>query len=295
VHELRDTPNLRDKYDVILFPQARGTGASIVAGLPKVGDARPWKATPEYPNLGGPDSTDDMRGGIELEGILNLKRFLEEGGLFIAIGNAARVPIEFGLVPGVSIVQPNELNAPGGVYRLEKVEKDALATAGYADEIFGYFNMNSLPILSVGGAGVAPRSQQPTRASGRGSLTDPDVIQGRAAYTPKSLPGDVPEGGTFRAPQDPNRPRVLYRFAPRDVLYSGMIVAPEELQGRAAVIHAPVGRGNVLLFSVNPFWRGQTVGWYGMVIQSMLNFDRLAGETSASEPAGVDPSSRDAK
>jgi hypothetical protein len=276
VHELRDTADLRSKYDVILFPQTSGTGQSIVAGRPMVGDPLPWKASPEYPNVGGPDSSDDIRGGIELEGILNLKRFLNEGGMFIAIGNAARVPIEFGLVSGVTITQPDQLNAPGGVFRLDRVDKASVLLSGYGDEVAAYFNGNSLPMLSLGTGAVNRRGAQPAagRSSGRGSATDPDVIQGRAAYVPKEKPGDVPEGGTFRAPENPQRPRVLLKFADKEkLLMSGMIVQPEELEGKAAVVHVPVGKGNVLLFSINPFWRGQTVGSYNLVINALRNWN----------------------
>jgi hypothetical protein len=277
VHELRDTHNLRAKYDVILMPQTRGTAQSLLNGHPKTGEPRPWKASAEYPNLGGPDSSDDIRGGIELEGIMNLKRFLDEGGLFIAIGNSVRVPVELGIVSGVTIVQPDQLNAPGGVYRLLRDDKETPVLFGYQEELAGYFNMNSLPILSTGSGGRRPTpSAAAGRSSGRGSATDPDVIQGRGAYTPKQLPGDVPEGGTFRAPTDPLRPRVLLKFAEADkLLISGMAVAPEELDGRAAVIHAPVGKGDVLLFSINPFWRGQTVGSYGMFFNAILNRENL--------------------
>ena len=41
---MRDTPNLRDKFDVIIFPPVGGSAQSIVNGIPMRGDPIPWKA-----------------------------------------------------------------------------------------------------------------------------------------------------------------------------------------------------------------------------------------------------------
>lgn len=277
VHELRDTPELRRKYDVILMPQARGDAQTIVNGRPMVGDPMPWKPTPEYPNLGGPNTSDDIRGGIELEGMVNLKRFVTEGGLLVCVGNMCRVPIDYGLVSGVSVFRPQDLNAPGGVYLTTNEAKDNPILAGYGESVGVYFNMNSLPILQIGGGGGGGGQGQAGsgRPSGRGSLTDPDVIQGRPPYTPKALPGDVPEQRP-NAQVRPVAPKVLLRFASADkLLIAGMIVSPEELASKAALVQCPVGKGNVLLFSHNPMWRMQTVGSYGLLFNAMRNWDKL--------------------
>lgn len=276
VHELRDTAELKKKYDVILMPQARGDAQSIVNGRPLVGDPMPWKPTPEYPNLGGPDTSNDIRGGIELEGMVNLKKFVTEGGLLICVGNMCRVPIDYGLVSGVSVFQPKDLNAPGGVYLANNEAKDNPIMAGYGESLGVYFNMNSLPILQLGGGGGQGGGQAAGgRASGRGSLTDPDVIQGRPPYTPKTLPGDVSE-------QRPNAqarsvaPKVLLRFAAAEkVLIAGMIDKPEELASKAALVQCQVGKGTVLLFGLNPMWRMQTVGSYDLLFNAMRNWDKL--------------------
>lgn len=281
VQQLRDTPDLKAKYDVILFPPAGGSSQSIVNGIPMLGDPIPWKPSEAMPNLGGPAQTDDIRGGIELQGVLNIQKFVNAGGLFIFVGNTCRIPIDYGIVNGVSVFTPNLLNAPGGVYLTEKVT-DSPVLKGYGDTLGTYFNMNSMPILQAGGGfggrgGGGPRNATPpTRASGRGSLTDLDVIQGRPPYTPKPKDGDVAEGGgQGNQPRLP-APRVLLRFASADkVLMSGMIDHPEELGGKAALIDCPVGKGHVLLFSINPMWRGQTVGSYGLLFNAMANFDKL--------------------
>jgi hypothetical protein len=276
VHELRDNPDLNAKYDVILMPQARGSAQSIVNGRPMVGDPIPWKQTDDMINVGGPDSTDDIRGGIELEGVLNLRNFVQKGGLLVCIGNMARIPIEYGIVNGVSVRDPEELNAPGGVYLTDKVDKDSKVLSGYGDNLAVYFNGNSLPILSTGGGGFRGGGSR-DRVSGRGSKDDPDVAQGRGKYDPVKQEGDTERsrGGGERLP----RPRVLLKYAKaEELLVAGMITGEEELAGQAALIDCQVGEGHVLLFSFNPFWRGQTIGSYSLFFNAALFRDQLDPE-----------------
>ncbi len=280
VQELRDTPDLKSKYDVILMPPTGGTAQSIVNGIPMLGDPIPWKPSKEYPNLGGPDQRDDIRGGIELQGLQNMQKFVQAGGMVICCGNMCRIPIDYGLVNGVSVFTPNLLNAPGGVYQVDRASDDSPVLRGYDKDLGVYFNMNSCVILSAGGVGPGgrgggPRLGQPgasgsTRPSGRGSATDPDVIQGRPPYSPVSKPGDAPEGAGRQGslPRLPN-PQVLLRFSTADkLLISGMIEHPEELAGKAALVDCPVGKGHYILFSLNPMWRGETVGSYQLLLNA---------------------------
>jgi hypothetical protein len=161
------------------------------------------------------------------------------------------------------------------VYLAEVVAKNHPVTMGYGETLGVYTNANRIPLLSVGGGPAmgGGRGNPPatgSRASGRGSLNDPDVIQGRPPYTPKELPGDVPQGGGIQQPQGP-RPTVLLRFATADkVLISGMIDKPEELAGRPAVVHCPVGKGSVVLFGINPMWRCETVGSYMLLFNAAM-------------------------
>jgi hypothetical protein len=281
VQTVRDTADLRSKFDVIILPPGGNSPQGIVNGLPKIGEPIAWKATKQYPNLGGPDERDDIRGGIELVGMQHLQEFVEGGGLLICGGQACGIPIQYGLVNGVSLVQPNLLAAPGGVFLTENAAKTSPILNGYGDTLGVYFNQYSCALLQVGGGGGGGRRGQApasgTRPSGRGSATDPDVVQGRPPYTPKSLPGDTPENQP-RGPQPP-QPRVLLRFADQDkVLVSGMLDHGEELAGKAALVDCPVGKGHILLFSLNPFWRMETVGSYNLVFNAALNWNRLGGE-----------------
>jgi hypothetical protein len=76
---LRDVPNLREKYDVILYPPVGVGLAALIHGVPKrmqpdgsdFGGPLPWMQTDLTPNLvsrdGQPDQSPDIRGGMGFE------------------------------------------------------------------------------------------------------------------------------------------------------------------------------------------------------------------------------------
>lgn len=273
VHELRDNPDLKSRFDVILMAPMRGSAQSIVNGVSKYGEPIPWKPLPDFPHLGGIHATDNIRGGIELQGMVNLQKFCNEGGLLICVGGNVAVPIQYGLVSGVTSTEPKELFAPGGVFLAERVVKESPVLSTYDDAIGVYFGDS--PLLSLGGGGFggggAGAGGRPT---GRGDLNDADVVQGRPPYNPRSLPGDSPQGGGQQ--QAGPRPQVLLRFAAADkLLISGALDHGDELAGKAAIVQCPVGKGNVLLFAINPMWRHSTQGSWPMIFNAAANWNRL--------------------
>lgn len=265
VHFIRDTENINEMFDVIVLPQMRGTAQSIVNGYPKVGEPIPWKPLEGFPHLGGPDISDDIRGGIEIEGILNLKRFVEKGGVLVCVGASCSIPIDYGLVTGISIERVSDWFAPGGVYRLYNPGQHPI-TYGYGEKLGVYFNANSLPLFTMGSStGMFTSGIRPT---GRGSLTDPDVIQGRPSYVPRSQTDD--EIQTTSLPSLP-RPRVILRFAAsNEVLISGGLSNPDVLASRPAVVSCPLAQGNIVLFAINPMWRMQTQGSWQLLFNTFL-------------------------
>jgi hypothetical protein len=305
-HVLRQTPNLRERWDVILYGPTTGSAQRIVNGLPMRGDPIPWKQSDLTPNLGGsPDTTDDMRGGMGLEGLLNLGGFVDAGGLFVTISGNASIPIDYGLIEGVSIAQARELRARGSILNSRIADPRSPIAYGYGERLPIYFNQ--APILNVsltGGAGfggggggraaAGADAEAAGRPSGRGTATDPDVPQGRAyvapAPRPQTRPGEEPplddeQREALRAyiPPPEARPRVVVRFAEeKDLLVSGMLAGGRELANRPAVVDVPRGKGHVLLFANNPVWRNQTQGSYFLLFNAILNFDHLdAGRVPA--------------
>jgi hypothetical protein len=295
---VRNTPNLRDKYDVIIFPPLNGTAQQIVNGIPMRGDPIPWKQSELTPNMGtSPDQSDDIRGGMGLSGVMNLQKFVQDGGSFIVIANNARIPIDFGMTAGVSIQEPRQLQARGSIYNAQFSDRKSPISYGYDETVPIYFNQaplfqvaSAIPVAGGdggpgGGAGSGPRP------SGRGSLSDPDIVQGMPQAAPSPAPSGSRTGeeplteeqrlqlGPFFTPLA-LRPRVVLRFAPdeKNLLVSGMLAGGSELANAPAVIDVPVGAGHVIMFANNPMWRHQTQGSFFLIFNAALNFDSLNTE-----------------
>lgn len=72
------------------------------------------------------------------------------------------------------------------------------------------------------------------------------------------------------------RPRVPLRFADqRELLVSGLLDGGADIAQRPAVVDAPFEKGHVVLFANNPLYRGETIGSYALVLNTILNFDNL--------------------
>ena len=276
--------NLKSKYDVILFaPVGRGSQA-IINGLPMYGNALPWKKTQLTPNLGSIDETDDMRPGLGWSGLQNLQKFVKDGGLFITVDDTSDFAVNYGFTAGVSVNRSQRLRAVGVILRTKMVDPASPLAYGYGDSLAMYCSNG--PIFNINN-GVGGRQRPAQRATGRGTPDDPDVPQGRP---PAEIPEPPPRVEPWEAPPvmdeqlrnaigliPPNqRPRVVLRYADsRDLFVSGLLDGGDEIAQRAAIIDVPSGNGHVLLFSTNPFWRGQTKGSYFLVFNAIMNWDNL--------------------
>lgn len=289
--------DLRAKYDVILFaPVGRGNTRQIIDGLPMWGNALPWKTTELTPNLGRIDATDDMRPGMGESGVANLKEFVARGGLLVAAEDSAVFAIDVGLAPGVFVTPTDDLKVVGSVLQAKFVDRRHPVASGYDSDDLAVYSAEGLSfqvssIASPGGKArkrdslaIADNYERPT---GRGGKQDVDVPQGRPFVAAAPLPDPEPwEAAAINEEQARNnpwlipparRPQVVLRFADAEhLLVSGLLDGGGEMAGRAAVVNARYGSGNVLLFAINPIWRGGTIGSYPLVFNAIVHHDRLA-------------------
>jgi len=301
---IRNTPNLREKYDVIIFPPVGGSAQAIVNGMPMRGAPIPWKASDVTPNMAlAPDQTDDMRGGMSLAGVVNLQKFVEDGGLFIPITNCSRVPIDYGIITGVTIQQPRQLQAAGSVFNSTFADRRSPIAYGYTETLPVYFNQAPLFQVAAGGGGFGGgggggeggAGGGAGRPSGRGTLNDPDIVQGMPLAAPPQprTPGELTQEqrlqqGAFFVPPA-MRPRVILRFASdeKNLLISGMLAGGSELANAPAVVDVPTGKGHVVMFAINPMWRHQTQGSFFLIFNAALNYDNLG--VGRDRPAAARP------
>jgi hypothetical protein len=314
VHDVRDDARLREKYDVIVFGPSSNDALSIVRGV--TGDKPiPWKASPVTPNIGKQDETDDMRGGLELQGVLNLANFIREGGTFITITNSSSLPTHFGLATGVSIRNAPNLWAPGGVFRAQLTDRNSPLAYGYGTELGVYFNDG--PVFGVGGGGgggfgggpgggggaaaagraTGGEGSTTARRSGRGGIDEQDIVQGRPRNAGQTSADSLraqqqqsgqpeqqggPGGGQANLARDV---RTIFRFSPdvKSLLISGGLTNGQELANAPALVDVKYGEGHVVMFSFNPFWRGQTLGSYGLIFNALLHHSALGTGTAIAD------------
>ena len=240
VQQLKDRDLLK-RFDVIVFPYVSNNAQAIVNGLPMTGPKIPWQRSAETPNIGGVDSTDDVRPGIGLDGLTALRDWVAAGGVLITEGGTASVFTDYGVTRGVDITPARQLRASGGIYRAVMRDAKSPIAYGYPDTLAVYFNQS--PLFQVDTSTEVPEDQ------------DPDLTREQA-----------------RA-----RPRVVMSFhQKRDSLrLSGLLVAGEELAGRPAVLDAPVGQGHVVFLAIRPFWRWETQGSFALAFNAILNWNDL--------------------
>jgi Zinc carboxypeptidase len=296
VQEISKTPNLNDKYDVILFPPGGGGAQAIINGMPMWRNPMPWKHSAETPNIGTWAETDDIRPGMGWNGLENLENFVKRGGVLVAVNNTADFAIQYGLVNGVSSNSPRRGEVVGTLLRTRIVDdaspivygvKDSLAM--YSDD-GGSFGVSSSRGGRGGGGGGGRGGGGGSRPTGRGTPDDQDSPQGRPALDPKfEAPRRDPVQPWQYAPiteeqlRNPlniippdQRPRVAVRFGEQQgLLVSGLLDGGADIAQRPVVVDAPLEKGHVVLFATNPVYRGETIGSYFLVFNTILNWDNL--------------------
>ncbi len=303
-----DTPNLREKYDVIIF--GPGGGQAAVEGTPLWRTPIPYRNSPETPNIGTWAQTDDTRIGMGLQGLINLRAFINAGGVFLGSNSSADFAVANNFSHGVTTGRAAATTrVVGSLLRTKIVDDASPIVYGVPDNLAMYSNSGDTFSVSssVGGAGRGggggaaaggggggrgggPGGGRPT---GRGTPDDPDIVQGMAAHEGTNLTPLPPPVQTqpwqYAIPTEEQlkrnpanvtppqfRPRVAVRFdAQNSLLVSGLLDGGGDIAQRPVVVDVPVGKGHVVLFANNPIWRGETIGSYFLVFNTILNFDSL--------------------
>jgi hypothetical protein len=291
--------DLRAKYDVIIFaPAGYASTSDILNGIPMWNNPMPWQKSDLTPNLGAIDSTSDIRPGLGYEGLAHLKKFVEQGGLFITCEDTARFAIETGLAPGVSVTPHDDARVVGTVLNTVFVTPGNPVAFGYGASVpvisadgLAFNVSNTLRGRPSKGAFKDPYEERPT---GRGSVEDSDQPQGRKFVEPEPLVKQQPweakkldEEQMRNNPQvipAQDRPDVILRFADsKDLFLDGLLDKAGSIAEHAIVVDAHLGQGNVLLFANNPIYRGETIGSYAMVFNAILNYQHLAHDSATEE------------
>jgi len=281
---------LRERYDVIIYPHVGGSAQAQIQGIAMTGDLPlPYRRTEATPNLGGIDESDDIRGGMGWEGLVELANFVQQGGTLLVEGSTATIMPEYNVTTGLNIESPTDLVTPGSVHRGIIQDDTSPIMYGYTgDQIPVYFKGDV--VFSTGGAaggrgrGGGPW-QNTTPMATRPELSDyddPDEAAGLPARGSGGGFGGFRFGGA--APTGNNRVIMSFPDDADHILLSGALSGAESLAGKAQVIDSQIGDGHVVSFAIRPFWRWQTQGTFFLGFNTILNWNDLGADGSDGEP-----------
>ncbi len=126
---------LRTMYDVIVIPnQGRGSARNLVFDVRPVGRPLAYTKTEQFEFLGEYGESEDITGGMGLEGAAEFQRFVNEGGLLITLGGSSAFPPEFGITRDIDTSRrSSQFYAPGTIVEAEITQPDHPIFYGYSE------------------------------------------------------------------------------------------------------------------------------------------------------------------
>jgi Zinc carboxypeptidase len=229
--------DLKNTFDVIVVPHQAGSAKRLVFDIESRGTAIEYKRSEKFRNLGGYGESDDITGGMGLEGVAELDKFVKAGGVLVTLGAASYFPAEFGLARSVDASRPSpQFYAPGPIIDAEILQPEHPIFYGYSKKMIAV-RYGGGPLLSV------QTTQNPLDTSG----TPPP--------TPQSILMRYPGGDEH--------------------VLSGFMRGANEIRNRAAIVDQPSGKGRVILFAGNPCYRWQNFGEFNMLFNALLNYNDM--------------------
>jgi hypothetical protein len=248
--------NLHDKFDVLLYGHVDLELAEQIQGIPKAWGPMAFKKTPQFPSLGTPAESDDITGGIGWEGLAQIQRFVEQGGLLVTLGSGTMLAIEGGIIRGVrrdsggvprstqgggpdssAAAQQAVTRTPGSHVRVTFAKPEHPIAYGYPSRTYVFrqnFALYSIPRRWL-----------------------------RMAYCTTCLDGPI------------DTRSVVLEWGDREgapFVVSGQAWGEGNLIGRPAILDTPVGSGHVVTFNFNPLHRDLNRGDQRMLWNTIINW-----------------------
>ncbi|MFY9550565.1 MAG: M14 family zinc carboxypeptidase, partial [Thermoanaerobaculia bacterium] len=242
---------LREKYDVVLYAHNSASLKTQIHGIDTRWGPMPYTKTPEFPSHGVPDASEDITGGIGWGGMANLQKFLDAGGLLIALGNGSALPIEGGLVRGVRKRGGGSVDTPGVELKVRFARPDHPLAYGYPEETSAF--RGNLPVYDLAPSdrrflvlqwGTRPKKED--REDALDEDKSPEKDEKGAKEPAKKSSAMVVSGGAKHE---------------------------EDLEGHPAILDLPAGKGRVIAFNFNPMHRDLNHSDFRFLWNGILNWN----------------------
>jgi hypothetical protein len=136
--------DLRAAWDVIVIPSQARNAKGLVYDIAPKNKPLAYTKTADFKYLGDYGESEDITGGMGLDGVVELRKFTEQGGLLITLGEASSFPPEFGITRTIESARPtSQFYAPGPI-----VQADVLKPA---HPIFYGYTEKTMPVRWAGG------------------------------------------------------------------------------------------------------------------------------------------------
>jgi hypothetical protein len=248
-----------------------------------------YTRTAEYPSHGVPDGSPDITGGMGLEGLRELQRFVEGGGVLVAIANAGTLAVDGGLVRRVEREPAAAVKSPGSEVAARVVAHHHPIAYGYEERTSVFRGSGPVydvaerdrarVVLQFGDTLEEDEDDEDGEGAGGAAIEEEEILGEpvpppaeageaeavRAAATPAG------EEATGRAPAPP----VAGEPAARDLVLSGWVEPADALDGKPAILDVPAGRGRVVLFAFNPLHRHLNHSDFRLLYNVLLHWNDL--------------------
>ncbi len=239
---------LRDRFDVILYPNTSDGVKDIVQGIdPRFGPLA-YTRTAEFPSHGTPTASPDITGGLTWAGVGNIEQFVRAGGVLVTLGGASTLPLDGGIARDVGHARVKDLSNPGSTLRARFRRPDHPIAYGYPETIMALRE---------------DRTVYRVRRADRGRV----VLQwGTSLKDEAAEPEDADDKtAEEKKAEEKTEPLVV----------SGGVKGGGELEGKPAILDIPVGKGRVVAFDFDPIHRYLTLADFRLVWNAVLNWNDL--------------------
>lgn len=232
--------NLREHFDVIVLPAQSAQG--MMHGW-QPGER--FTFGEEFGPQQGITQRPEYSGGMGLAGVSALEKFVESGGLLVALDEASQLPIrEFGLpvrnvLAGVS---SSTFYGPGSLLRIE-VDPTLPETRGMEHDSVAFFV-----------------------SSEAFDVWSPKLPAGPPRFTGTNEPPLNP----FAQLGEHEGIRILAVYSKTNLLLSGWLLGEERLAGKVAAVSVPFGSGRIVLIGFRCQFRGQPENTFPLLFNSLL-------------------------
>ena len=184
----------------------------------------------------------EYTGGMTLAGVSNLHAFMEAGGTLVAMDSAAELPLKTFDLPVRDVTEgqsETDFYVPGSILQI-RVDPSHPVAYGMPERAAAFFARS--PAFSI------------------------------------SRVTSTLEEATSTAPNAPEAVTVVAEYPSSDLLMSGWLLGEHTLANQAAVVHAQVGPGQLVLLGFRTQHRGQPHGTFKLLFNSLYlgNMRRVA-------------------